>query len=424
MSKFPPKLGASVADAQILHVPLDHFNMSDPRTLPLRYWIDSSVAKEGGPIFIHMGGEAAAGPVRAGPREEAHGAVAVGYEHRFYGESVPEGELERDNMPYLSVEQNLADAKAVVEHVRGSGTNAAVAFGGSYSGATCAWFRVQYPETVAGCVSESGVVNAILNFTEFDTVIAQATSHPDTECSGRLHAAFAAVDRAFFAGHNDTIKKQFNASNLVGTPNGDTDFMYAIADATAMLDQYGSKAELCAGLQEIAPDASDDERISNLGDIINKAYGSTFVSGCFYDSVCVRDRTKSGSGVGERQWRWQKCSQLAYLQAAPRNDLRVRSELLTLDVLLAQCDFMFGVTPDTSIINAKFGGANPKGTNIFFINYSDDPWKAASVEHSEGASLPFCMTTCDGCGHCGAGVPANLTKCEDSASDYVSLWLK
>ena len=28
-----------------------------------------------------------------------------------------------------------------------------------------------------------------------------------------------------------------------------------------------------------------------------------------------------------------------------------------------------------------------------------------------------------GCGHCGAGVPANLTRCKDMEASYVSKWL-
>ena len=33
------------------------------------------------------------------------------------------------------------------------------------------------------------------------------------------------------------------------------------------------------------------------------------------------------------------------------------------------------------------------------------------------------MTSCDGCGHCGAGVPANLTKCSDQEMYWVKRWL-
>ena len=59
-------------------------------------------------------------------------------------------------------------------------------------------------------------------------------------------------------------------------------------------------------------------------------------------------------------------------------------------------------------------------SNIFYLDFSDDPWAEASVKGAEGATLPFCKTTCDGCGHCGAGVPRRLHKCFDEADAFVN----
>ena len=42
-----------------------------------------------------------------------------------------------------------------------------------------------------------------------------------------------------------------------------------------------------------------------------------------------------------------------------------------------------------------------------------------SVRRALGRGLPFCMTTCDGCGHCGAGVPRGETKCYGEADAFV-----
>ena len=68
----------------------------------------------------------------------------------------------------------------------------------------------------------------------------------------------------------DAIKARFNASNLIGTPLGDTDFMYAVADGPAMLVQYGNKKKLCEGLAALpapkfaydvdVPDAVPEEK--------------------------------------------------------------------------------------------------------------------------------------------------------------------
>ena len=106
----------------------------------------------------------------------------VGVEHRFYGGSLPPGGLTVSNLRYLDVQQNLYDTAAVVQYVQqhliplekqsdGAAGARVVAFGGSYSGATCAWFRQTFPDVVDGCISESGVVNAILDYTAFDVQV-------------------------------------------------------------------------------------------------------------------------------------------------------------------------------------------------------------------------------------------------------------
>ncbi len=58
-------------------------------------------------------------------------------------------------------------------------------------------------------------------------------------------------------------------------------------------------------------------------------------------------------------------------------------------------------------------------SSIFYLDFSDDPWAEASVRRALGPGLPFCMTTCDGCGHCGAGVARGETKCYGEADAFV-----
>ena len=69
--------------------------------------------------------------------------------------------------------------------------------------------------------------------------------------------------------------------------------------------------------------------------------------------------------------------------------------------------------------NAKFGGDKPKGTKIFYTDFSDDPWQRASVTASPEKDSPYCYEKCDGCGHCGAGVPADVHDCSDKVDAWV-----
>ena len=97
---------------------------------------------------------------------------------------------------------------------------------------------------------------------------------------------------------------------------------------------------------------TDAERLTNLASIIRSHYGPSFASGCFYDSECVKNISTSarnggdqGNGLGDlnsRSWRYQKCSEVAYLQSAPLDGRRLRSKRLTIEALTAQCDHVFG----------------------------------------------------------------------------------
>lgn len=418
--KFAPEVYSS--ETYYLEVPLGN------ETFKIRYHVDSSYFDEAdpdAPIFVSMGGEGTSNGVSCSANAQKHKALCVGVEHRFYGESLPAGGATTDNyVRGLSVEANLNDTRDVIARVWETvGVRPVINQGGSYSGSTCSFFRQAFPEYTAACVSLSGVVNTILDFYQFDAHVDQALLSPDgQECSELLGNATAAMERLFASGRKDDVKRLFNASNLIGTPMGDNDFWYAVADGPQMMDQYGSKGELCAALK---PAASDWGKAQNLADVIYEHYGKDFVSGCFYDSECL----KTFDDVDSRSWRFQKCSQVAYLQRAPDVD-SLRSSALTLDALEAQCKYVFDdsridLQDANSNFLAKFGGPQPRSgaypntTNIFYEAYSDDPWFEASVQEETHPTLPYCMTTCDGCGHCGAGVPANLTECTDKAADFV-----
>jgi len=233
------------------------------------------------------------------------------------------------------------------------------------------------------------------------------------------------------------VKRLFHADNLIGTHLGDPDFFYAVADGAAMMDQYGAKSRLCAGLAKLPSSPSDMDRLSNLESIISQHYGQNFAAGCFYDSECLQKDKVSikGNGLGgfnDRSWRWQKCSEIAFLQPAPSKGTPMRSANLTLNALLHQCDYVFGDGTAAAMqsrnkeFNAKFGGAKPtsgaypNSSNIFYLDFSDDPWEEASVSEAQGPTLNYCMTTCNGCGHCGAGVPFTQHQCTDKSKQFVA----
>ena len=134
-------------------LPLDHFDTSNNKTFTNYYYTDDSYFdQENGPIFLQMGGEGPVSGCSANDLHKSFKALALCVEHRFYGTSNPGRDIE--TIKYLSVEQNLADTAAIVEIVQknlGGKARAVLNFGGSYSGATAAWFRDAY--VAALCLS-------------------------------------------------------------------------------------------------------------------------------------------------------------------------------------------------------------------------------------------------------------------------------
>lgn len=85
-----------------IDMPIDHFNPSDHRTYKNRYWVNDSYYEPGGPVFLFDTGEYGVtnfmvtsflaeemGPSSLMSLARKYNGVAVMWEHRFYGESLP-----------------------------------------------------------------------------------------------------------------------------------------------------------------------------------------------------------------------------------------------------------------------------------------------------------------------------------------------
>ena len=113
--------------------------------------------------------------------QENHG-IAVIFEHRYYGTSMPTPDLSTANLRFLTHEQAMADEAYFAQNVVFPGlehldltskTTAWIGYGGSYAGAFNAFLRVQYPEVFWGAISSSGVTKAIYDYWQYFEAIAQ-----------------------------------------------------------------------------------------------------------------------------------------------------------------------------------------------------------------------------------------------------------
>jgi len=153
----------------------------------------------------------------------------------------------------------------------------------------------------------------------------------------------------------------------------------------------------------------------------------------------MRDCTPGGGSCSRtRPWWWLKCTQLGWFKTGSSSGLSaIPFDDLNVDKFLEACSYIY---PGASLVNEQkiasfnsvFGGAAQLNvTNVFTVDYSDDPWKmATTVSIIERQSWPlqetqpFMLLTCDGCSHCGAGAPADkLTSIANQELWYLRQWL-
>ncbi|CAE8589765.1 unnamed protein product, partial [Polarella glacialis] len=94
------------------------------------------------------------------------GALLLWVEHRYFGGSIPQLAGAPNCLSGLSVKEALADFAAVIDALHEgsshmpwrSANSPVIVFGGSYGGMLSAWFRMTYPEKVAGSIAASAPI--------------------------------------------------------------------------------------------------------------------------------------------------------------------------------------------------------------------------------------------------------------------------
>ncbi|EEY54987.1 serine protease family S28, putative [Phytophthora infestans T30-4] len=406
---------------------VDHFASDSNATFQQRYYeVNKFWSKPDGPVILYIGGEGAMEKAPAGfvhVIAQKFDAKILALEHRFYGRSIPNGDLSTENYRYLTVQQALADLKHFKESYQSQlgakDANQWIAIGGSYPGALSAWFRIAYPDATVASLSSSGVVQPVYKFHQFDEQVALAAG---PSCADVLRLTTEVFEKEVASANATAVKKLFGAQDLA-----DADFFYMIADAAAMAVQYGHKDIVCNSM--VGAFERNNSLVDSFASFTIDMYGSSFGSECFYDTKCLADdRSRWGDG---RSWRWQKCSQLAYFQVAPK-EKSLRSAMLDLDYHLKQCQTVFGdvVHPSEGVdeITKLYGGDHPNGHKIFFSNGGDDPWQRASVLDKLSDDQIANLAKCQLCGHCGdlsanPNVPEPLKKQREQILEYLTKWL-
>ena len=210
---------------------IDHTDASQG-TFKQRYFVDDKNYNEGGPIFLNIGGEGTASCPSGYVTElaKSYGALAVTLEHRFYGESIPNGNSKTENLKFLTVENALADLSTFTQFFKDSrnmtDSNKVFVFGGSYPGGLASWYRIAYPDSSVGSLSSSGVVNPIVDFVQFDEKVSQAAGN---QCADRIRRTTQAYENMINSGKEgweSSLQQMYCEQTM-----SERDFYYMVADS-------------------------------------------------------------------------------------------------------------------------------------------------------------------------------------------------
>ncbi|XP_026514692.1 thymus-specific serine protease [Terrapene carolina triunguis] len=394
-----------------LRQPLDHFDRQQGQTFNQRFWINEEFwHRLAGPVFLYIGGESSLSQfsVLAGHHMEMaqkYGALAVALEHRFYGASINPDGLQDASLRFLSSQQALADLASfhlfVTQKYNLTRNNTWICFGGSYPGSLAAWFRLKFPHLVFAAVASSAPVRAQLDFTSYNQVVAASLSDPvvggSAQCREAVAQAFSALDQRLHAGRLAELGKDFRSCGPLTEPDDRGELASNLADIFMGAVQYnnegfqgGTVAKLCSIMTDTGLGSPYQKLIA-----VNNGFLESMALPCMENShqralAELRRANLTLSGVGERQWYFQTCTEFGYYQTCEDTTCPF-SRLLTLSAQLDLCSQVFGIGPErvgeaVTFTNEYYGADHPKASRILFVNGDIDPWHALSVLKNQSRS--------------------------------------
>ncbi|KAL7931485.1 serine carboxypeptidase S28 domain-containing protein [Trichoderma chlorosporum] len=425
-----------------LSIPIDHFHNEsryEPHSsdlFPLRYWLDTSNYKPGGPVIVlHSGEFDSAGrlpyiqhgivPILT----KATGGIGLIMEHRYYGTSFPVPDLTTENLRFLTTEQALADTAYFAKNIEFPGLEHLdltapgtpwIIYGGSYAGAFAAFTRKLYPDVYWGAISSSGVTAAVEDLWQY---FEAARQYAPGDCGPTTQYITHVVDSVLLGDDRDkvrTFKEMFGLGDL-----DDDEFANAItrglsglqstnwdpqedvsslgiycAVITSNVQLFASTTHLIPTVQNLVKQAGlevQDEvlsvRLLNYIGYVRDYVKSDLKSQCKGKTVpeCYSPRHFSNDPSLEagwlRSWSYQVCTQWGYFvtgSGTPKDQLPMISRAITLKSASSHCERLFNITtsPDVESIN-KLGGFNFSYPRLAIIDGLQDPWRSATP-HATG----------------------------------------
>ncbi|EMP28697.1 Thymus-specific serine protease [Chelonia mydas] len=320
--------------------------------------------------------------------------------------------------------------------------NTWICFGGSYPGSLAAWFRVKFPHLVFAAVASSAPVRAQLDFTGYNQHAAGSCINPARRfcLSSSVARPWPRPSPPWTRGcRPGSWPSCLRSGGPLTEPDDRGELASNLADIFMGAVQYnnegfqgGSVADLC-GIMNAMGLGSPYQRLI----AVNNGFLERMALPCVDNSrqrtlAELRSANLTLSGVGERQWYFQTCTEFGYYQTCEDATCPF-SRLLTLSAQLDLCSQVFGIGPErvgqaVTFTNEYYGADHPKASRILFVNGNIDPWHALSVLKNQSRSeLAILINGTSHCANMNPSKPSDplpLVLARERIDYHVGDWLR
>jgi Serine carboxypeptidase S28 len=304
-----------------MDIPVDHFSSNNYQTFKKYYWFNDTYYQPGGPVLVIDNGEFSAQPFAGFWLQESvdHTAVmalarrfnglAILFEHRYYGRSLPVSMDLKTNMPeegilgyrFLTFELAMEDAVYFANNFKPPGLEEHwkalcptkspwIWIGESYTGIRAAILRVRNPETFFASWASSAPVLAMEDQSSYFRPIkramapncsadtAAAIGYFDDILSNGTEAAITQLKRAVWSARNVTdLQSVASINNTKADATSYYDLAWLLTTPYNDFQEHGASSlrQYCDTLESFNGSISSRLTPSNLSSIFSNSANAT-----------------------------------------------------------------------------------------------------------------------------------------------------
>ncbi|XP_060537305.1 lysosomal Pro-X carboxypeptidase [Cylas formicarius] len=389
-----------------IEMPLDHFSFTSNATFKLRYLVNDTYFRQPSPVFFYTGNE---GDISMFAQNTGFlfdsapefKALIVFAEHRYYGTSLPFGNLSYSSpshLGYLSSQQALADYVYLINDLQkqyaiGDGQKLpVVAFGGSYGGMLSSWLRIKYPYAVIGAIASSAPIFQFKGITPCHTfykIVTDVFRNLGSEkCEKTIRKSWTTIRNVAKDDNGranvSSILRLCSIVKSVDDLNVLLDWMSEIYTNLAMVN-YPYPADFLMPLpgnpiRVFCNTLDSVEYHDDLGLI--KAIGTALEIYTNYtqQTKCNDIETTATADLGEKGWNFQSCTDMIMPICSTDEDM-FENTPYNFTEYSEKCFKEYSVRPrNENVPILEYGGDDLEtASNIVFSNGLLDPWSGGGV---------------------------------------------